>query len=63
MLVTPAVRTSTAGFLARFPGLSLMEDPAELNKKQEELRTAYLEKVYACERLSPAFDIVVVAGS
>lgn len=62
MLVTPAVRASTAGFLARFPGLSLMEDPAELKKKQEELRTAYLEKVYACERLSPAFDIVVVAG-
>ena len=35
---------------------------AELKKKQEELRTTHMEAVYTCERLSPAFDIVVVAG-
>ncbi len=63
MLVSGAVRASTSRFLARFLGLSLMEDPAELKKKQEELRLANSEAVYGCERLSPAFDIVVVAGS
>lgn len=61
MLVSPAVRASTIRLLARFPGLSLMEGPAELKKKQEELRSANYEAVYNCERLSPAFDIVVVA--
>ena len=62
MLASGAVRAGTSRFLARFPGLSLMEDVAELKRKHEELRLAHAEAVYSCERLSPAFDIVVVAG-
>ncbi|MDP3494946.1 MAG: hypothetical protein Q8R82_17675 [Hyphomonadaceae bacterium] len=62
MLVSGAVGESTTRFLARFPGLSLLEDAAELKKKQEELRLAHMDAVYRCEQLSPAFDIVVVAG-
>lgn len=62
MLVSGAVRASTSRFLARFPGLSLMEDLAELKRKHEELRLAHAQAVYGCERLSRAFDIEVVAG-
>ncbi len=60
--VAPAVRASTVRYLSRFPNLKLTEDVAVLGVLQEELRLANTERVYACERLSPAFDIIVVAG-
>jgi len=59
--VAPAVSASAARHLSRFPHLKLAEDPAVLEPLQEELRLANMEQVYACERLSPAFDVVVVA--
>jgi hypothetical protein len=60
--VTAAVRASTARYLSRFPDLKLMEDAAVLEPLQEQLRQANAERVYQCERLSPAFDIVIVAS-
>jgi len=40
----------------------LTEDAAVLEPLQEQLRAANAERLYQCERLSPAFDIIVWAG-
>ncbi len=60
--VAPAVRAATMRYLSRFPNLNLMEDPAVLEPLQEQLRSANAERLYECERLSPAFDIIIVAA-
>lgn len=59
--VTAAIGASTSRHLSRFPDLKLAEDPSVLKPLQEELRLANMEQVHACEGLSPAFDVVVVA--
>lgn len=61
--VAPAVRASALRYLSRFPDIRLTEDVAVLEPLQEQLQAANAERLYECERLSPAFDIIVVAGS
>ena len=60
--VAPAVTAAATRYLSRFPNLKLSEDPAVLTPLQEPLRAANPERLYQCERLSPAFDIVIVAA-
>jgi hypothetical protein len=62
-LVAPAVRAVALRHLSQFPDLKLTESIDVLEPLQERLREANSESVWDCEGLSPAFDIIIVAGA